>query len=80
MTDLRTAHQVLLSLCETVGMRMRRDRKSGSCITVSLRTPEFQDITISGRWPDDRYHPGTLYEAACQVLMRSGIAKHRCGK
>ena len=28
VTNLETAHQVLLSLCETVGARMRRDRKA----------------------------------------------------
>lgn len=35
------AHQVLLSLCETVASRMRRDGKSGGCVTIQLRTNEF---------------------------------------
>ena len=35
-------HQVLLSLCETVAMRMRRDGKCGSCVSVHLRTNEFE--------------------------------------
>ena len=35
------AYQVLLSLCETVAARMRKDGKCGSCITVSLRTNAF---------------------------------------
>ena len=68
VTDLRTAHQVLLSLCETVGMRMRRDRKSGSCITVSLRTPEFQDITHQRQMAGMTDITQELYEAACQVF------------
>ena len=68
VTDLRTAHQVLLSLCETVGMRMRRDRKSGSCITVSLRTPEFQDITHQRQMAGTTDITQELYEAACQVF------------
>ena len=37
VTTRREAHAVLLSLCETVGMRMRRDGKAGSCVTVHLR-------------------------------------------
>lgn len=35
------AYQVLLSLCETVAARMRKDCKCGSCISVHLRTNEF---------------------------------------
>lgn len=35
------AHKVLLSLCETVAMRMRKDGKCGSCISVHMRTDEF---------------------------------------
>lgn len=41
ITTRSSAYQVLLSLCETVAMRMRRDGKSGSCIAVHLRTNEF---------------------------------------
>ena len=33
------AHQVLLSLCETVAMRMRRDGKCGGCIRFPPRRP-----------------------------------------
>ncbi len=38
-------HRVLLSLCETVAMRMRKDDKSGSCITVHLRTADFYSFS-----------------------------------
>ena len=55
VTDLRTAHQVLLSLCETVGMRMRR-------------TPEFQDITHQRQMAGTTDITQELYEAACQVF------------
>ena len=39
------AHQVLLSLCETVASRMRRDGKCGSCISIHLRTNEFHHFS-----------------------------------
>ena len=39
------AYQVLLSLCETVAMRMRKDGKCGSCVTVHLRTNEFHHFS-----------------------------------
>ena len=39
------AHQVLLSLCETVAMRMRKDHKFGRCISVHLRTSEFKHFS-----------------------------------
>lgn len=41
VTSTEEAHQVLLSLTETAAMRMRREGKYGSCITVHLRTNEF---------------------------------------
>ena len=46
--DIETAeaaHQVLLSLCETVAMRMRKDKKFGRCISVHLRTAEFKQFS-----------------------------------
>lgn len=42
ITDKEAGHQVLLSLCETVAMRMRRDGKCGSCVAIHLRTSEFE--------------------------------------
>lgn len=39
------AYQVLLSLCETTAMRMRKDGKCGSCVAVHLRTNGFRDFS-----------------------------------
>ena len=36
---------MLLSLCETVAMRMRKDGKCGSCISIHLRTNEFEHFS-----------------------------------
>ena len=45
VTDAAQAYRVLLSLCETVGTRMRRDKKSARCIAVSLRTKDFVNFS-----------------------------------
>ncbi len=66
--DYQTAHEVLLSLCETVGMRMRRDGKTGSCVTVSLRTTDFQSCSHQRKLPGATDVTQALYEAACQIF------------
>lgn len=43
------AQRVLLSLCETVAMRLRRDGKAARCISVSLRSADF--VTFSHQTP-----------------------------
>ncbi|MBQ6839814.1 MAG: DNA polymerase IV [Oscillospiraceae bacterium] len=45
VTNHTEGHQVLLSLCETVAMRMRKDGKCGSCISIHLRTNEFEHFS-----------------------------------
>jgi DNA polymerase-4 len=45
VTTREAAHQVLLSLCETVAARMRKDEKCGSCVSVHLRTNEFKHFS-----------------------------------
>lgn len=66
--DHQTAHEVLLSLCETVGMRMRRDGKTGSCITVSLRTTDFQTYSHQHKLQGATDVTQALYEAACRIF------------
>ena len=45
VTNHTEGHQVLLSLCETVAMRMRKDGKCGRCISIHLRTNEFEHFS-----------------------------------
>ncbi|MGM9641017.1 MAG: DNA polymerase IV [Faecousia sp.] len=68
VTDRETAHQVLLSLCETVGMRLRRDHKSAGCISISLRTHEFKSFSHQSRLPGATDVTQELYQAACRVF------------
>ena len=62
------AHQVLLSLCETVAMRMRRDGKCGSCVSIHLRTNEFHHFSHQAMLSGATNITGELFEAACRVF------------
>lgn len=62
------AHQVLLSLCETVASRMRRDGKCGSCMCVHLRTNAFQHFSHQSVLHGATNITGELFEAACRIF------------
>ena len=62
------AHQVLLSLCETVASRMRKDGKCGSCISIHLRTNEFHHFSHQAMLHGATNITGEIFEAACRVF------------
>lgn len=62
------AHQVLLSLCETVAMRMRKDSKCGSCVSVHLRTNEFHHFSHQAMLHGATNITGELFEAASRIF------------
>ena len=62
------AHQVLLSLCETVAMRMRKDGKCGRCISVHLRTSEFKHFSHQKLLPGATDITEEIFRIACDVF------------
>ena len=68
VTDPETARRTLLSLCETVGMRMRRDGQRGMCVTVHLRTAQFRDFSHQRMLPSATNITAELYGGACRAL------------
>lgn len=62
------AHQVLLSLCETVASRMRQDGKCGSCISIHLRTNDFQHCSHQRLLHGATNITTEIFEAACKVF------------
>ena len=62
------AHQVLLSLCETVAARMRKDGKCGSCISIHLRTNDFSHASHQTVLLGATNITGEIFEAACRVF------------
>lgn len=68
VTTRREAHAVLLSLCETVGMRMRRDGKAGSCVTVHLRNKQFENYAHQKQMHNVTDRTTAIFEAAREVF------------
>ena len=60
--------QVLLSLCETVAMRMRRDGQCGRCVSVHLRTNGFEHASHQMLLHGATNITGEIFEAACKVF------------
>ncbi len=61
-------HQVLLSLCETVASRMRKDGKYGSCVSIHLRTNAFQHYSHQAMLIGATNITSEIFEAACRVF------------
>lgn len=68
VTDFSQAQQVLLSLCETVGMRLRRDGQAGACVTVQLRDKNFSSWSRQQMLSSVTNVTAELYDAACRIL------------
>ncbi len=61
-------HQVLLSLCETVASRMRKDGKCGSCLSIHLRTNAFQHYSHQAMLTGATNITSEIFEAACRIF------------
>ncbi len=68
VTDRKMGYRVLLSLCETVAMRMRKDGKSGSCVTIQLRTSDFNTFSHQLQLHGATNITTELFHAACRAL------------
>ena len=80
VTDHETAHQVLLSLCETVASRMRQDGQCGRCLSVHLRTKEFINFSHQAVLSGATNVTQELFQAACRVFDKLGMERHPCGR
>ena len=77
------AHRVLLSLCETVAMRMRKDGQCGGCISIHLRTNEFHHFSHQSVLHGATNVTSEIFEAACRVFDEmwdgiSGVSPQQC--
>ena len=71
VTSREEAAQVFLSLCETVAMRMRRDGKCGSCVSIHLRTNEFQHCSHQTVLNGATNMTTEIFEAACRLFQEA---------
>ena len=68
VTNREAAAQVFLSLCETVAMRLRRDGKCGSCVSIHLRTNAFQHSSHQRMLSGATNITTEIFEAACSLF------------
>ena len=68
VTDAPSAYKILLSLCETVAMRMRRDKKSALCLSVSLRSNNFVDFSHQMTLRNATDSTEEIFRYACQIF------------
>ena len=71
ITNWENGQQVLLSLCETVAARMRKDSKCGRCITIHLRTCDFHHSSHQSTFPFATNNTEELFRSACQVFEQA---------
>lgn len=62
------AYQVLLSLCETVGARLRKDGKCGRCVSIHLRTNEFRHFSHQCVLHGATNITSEIFEASCRLF------------
>ena len=70
VTDMEYARQILLSLCETVGMRLRADSMKSCCIQVKMRTSTFENYTRQMQLESATDVTEEIFQVACKLLLR----------
>ncbi len=68
IVTMEYARHILLSLCETVGTRLRHDQVRISVVSVHLTTCEFQRMNKQMQLDSPTNTTAELYEAACRLL------------
>lgn len=70
VTDPAYARQILLSLCETVGIRLRADHKKAGGVSVGMRTSSFENSSRQVLLDSSTDVTEEIFETACQLLKR----------
>lgn len=71
VSNYDTACQVLLSLSETVGSRLRENKVKCNCITIELRDYDFHQKSHQTTLPNPTDITSIIYETARQLLKES---------
>ncbi len=70
VTGTDYAKQILLSLCETVGIRLRADHRKAGGVSVGMRTSSFENSSRQMQLDSATDVTEEIYQAACTLLMR----------
>lgn len=68
VSDYETASQVLLSLSETVGARLRADHVRCNCVCVELKDWDFRSQSHQMTLPEATDSTAIIYDTACRLL------------
>ena len=68
VTDAATAKMVLLSLSETIGGRLRRDKARIQLVSVSIRFHDLSSVSHQGVLPAATNITREIYHAACRLF------------
>lgn len=68
VSDYNTAFQVLLSLCETIGIRLRKDNVLCSCVCVELKDWDFHVHSHQMTLDIPTDSTTLLYQNSCKLL------------
>ncbi len=68
VSDYETACQVMLSLCETVGIRLRRDKVLCNCVCVELKDWNFKMHSHQMTLDIPTDSTTIIYQTACRLL------------
>lgn len=71
VTDAGTAKHVLLSLCETIGARLRSDKAYISVVQVQITDNEFHNTSHQMTLPSSTNVTEKIYECACELFDRA---------
>lgn len=66
--DKETAHKVMLSLCETVGMRLRDSENCCRVVSVSIRENDLIFYSRQRKLPVATDSTRKIYEASCELF------------
>ncbi|MEN1759866.1 DNA polymerase IV [Anoxynatronum sibiricum] len=68
VTDRATAHQILLALCETTAMRLRKIRRCAQVISVTLRSSELITYRHQCRLTSPTDVTSLLWQESCRLF------------
>lgn len=71
IADMEAASQVLLSLCETVGARLRQDGVKVSVVGVQLRDYQFVNLSRQNMLKTPTNSTNIIYEEACRLFRQA---------
>ncbi len=68
VTDRKTAHLILLSLVETVSMRLRNENARASLISVSIRTSDFKNYSHQKKLANPTDCTNHIFKYVCCIF------------